>query len=90
MSTRPFWILTLGGALAATICTYWERNHSTPAFLGPVVDALNIVYAAVVVFSSMLSRSHNPSLVLEYCVLFATYVLLLLIFLGIVRLLSRE
>ena len=89
MTTRSFWLLTFGGALAATIGTYWERSHPTPAFLEPVVDALNIVHAAVVGFSSMLSRSHSPPLALEYGVLFASYVLLFLILLGIVRMLSR-
>ena len=89
MSTRPFWILTLGGALVATVCTYWARSHSTPALLEPVVDALNVVHTAAVVFGSVLSPNHDPSLALEYCVLFATYALLLFIFLCIVRLLNR-
>ena len=89
MSGRPFWILTLGGALAATIFTYWERSHPAPTFLEPLVAALNIVHAAAAVFSAVFSPGHNPSLAFEYGVLFATYVLLFLILLGIVRLLNR-
>jgi hypothetical protein len=89
MSRRSFWILTLGGALAATILTHWERNNPIPAFLEPVADALNVVHAAAARLSAVLSGSHNPSVALEYGVLFASYVLLFVVLVGIVRLLNR-
>jgi len=89
MSARPFWILAIGGALVATIFTYWEQSHPTPGFLEPLVAALNIVHAAAAVFSTMLSGSHNPPLAFEYGVLFATYVVLFLILRGIVSLVNR-
>jgi len=89
MSRKSFWILTLGGALAATILTHWERNNPTPAFLEPVADALNVVHEAAAKLGAVLSGSHNPSMSFEYGVLFATYVLLFLVLVGIVRLLNR-
>jgi hypothetical protein len=90
MSNRQLWILSVCGAFAATFFTYWARGDSTPAFVEPVVGAFNIVHRAAVAVSTMLSSSHSPSLAFEYVVLFAIYLLLFLVLLGVLRFASRS
>ena len=90
-TNKPFpWVGVLCGALVATVCTYWARNHPTPTVLEPVVDALNVVHASVFLLSAALSSNpHDPPLALEYGVLCLTYVLLFLILAFVFRLLNR-
>ena len=85
------WTVIVGGALLATVLTYWERNHRVPEILQPLADALNFIHTSAFLLSALASHNvHADSTALTYALLFLIYALLLAILVGIVRWAARE